>query len=102
MIGVQEFLSTEFFNLIGSFQMSTGCFADIPVKKSAYLTKLNIAVEKPIERVLDELLKPGFGRSKRDDSVMRHGCSSHETGLAITYFSIFFQKTLNTIGNTIM
>ncbi len=86
MIGIQEFLSTEFFNLIGSFQMSTGCFADIPVKKPAYLTKLNIAVEKPIERVLDkdssqinELQSPIQYRLPK--SSILHNSLEKETGL---------------------
>ena len=81
--------------------MSTGCFADIPVKKPAYLTKLDVDTKTTFEEILDGLIKTGLRRFKRDDSVMQHGCSSHETGLAITYFSIFFQKTLDTLGQSI-
>ncbi len=95
--GIKEFLSTKFFNLIGSFQMETGCFADIPGIKYAQSTKLNIDSEKSFEEISDNLLKSKLKRFKRDDSVMRYGCSSHETGLAIVYFSNFFQKTIESL-----
>ncbi len=38
-------------------------------------------------------------RFKRVDIKMRYGCSAHETGLAIAYFSLFFNKALRDLKN---
>jgi len=38
-------------------------------------------------------------RFKRVDMKMKDGCSAHETGLAIAYFSLFFNQALKGLYN---
>ena len=61
-------------------------------------------MEKTLEEILNEIIKssdqgnlaPG-NRFKRDDIEMKYGCSSHETGVAIAYFSLFFENGMQSL-----
>ncbi|RNA03266.1 hypothetical protein BpHYR1_041487 [Brachionus plicatilis] len=78
-VGFEEFFRIEWLKLVFSFQNKNGCFNQ---RENTYEINLkNVA----LERILSEVSSK---RVKRYDSLMKDGCSSHQTGLALAYFSL--------------
>lgn len=103
ILGFSQFYNEDSLELVGTFQGSSGCLGGNSDQSDAF------TVDISLERILDEIESSFISvnqrhwrdfsgkRSKREDMKMKNGCSAHETGLAIAYFSLYFDQALNNL-----
>lgn len=106
LVGVDKFFSDKFLNLIEKFQSdSTGCYGRDNLSERSELNS-----GPTFEELLDEIIEsmevqnqiqaPHVPRRhKRYDMKMRDGCSSHTSGLAISYFALYVDQGLQQLSD---